>query len=82
MNEDTMENVSPDTGDVLAIEDTGTEMATLSETVVGEVVESDRLFMTTPFNEYTVSEGLLLLIVLLTVIQMCVKIVKGGFWWL
>lgn len=82
MNEDTMETISPDQGNVLAASDPGTEMVEVSETVIAEVVEPDLLFMTKPFNEYTVSEGLLLLLVLLTVIQMCIKIVKGGFWWL
>lgn len=82
MNEDTMETISPDQGDVLAASDPGTEVVEVSETVVAEVVEPEPLFMTKPFSEYTVSEGLLLLLVLLTVIQMCIKIVKGGFWWL
>lgn len=82
MNEDTMETISPDQGDVLAASDPGTEVVEVSETVVAEVVEPEPLFMAKPFSEYTVSEGLLLLLVLLTVIQMCIKIVKGGFWWL
>lgn len=82
MNEDTMENVSLDTGDVLAAEDSGTEMVEVVETTIVEVVDLDRPFMTTPFEEYSVLEGLLLLLVLITVIQMCIRIIKGGFWWL
>lgn len=82
MNEDNMEVVSPDQGDVLAVEDTGTEMVEVVETTIVEAVDLDRPFMTTPFSEYSVLEGMLLLLVLITVIQMCIKIVKGGFWWL
>ena len=82
MNEDTMEVVSPDQGDVLAAEDPGTEMVEVLETTIVEVVDLDRPFMTTPFEEYSVLEGLLLLLVLITVIQMCARMIKGGFWWL
>lgn len=82
MNEDTMEVISPDTGDVLAVEDPGTEMVEVVETTIVEVVDLDRPFMTTPFEEYSVLEGLLLLLVLITVIQMCIRMIKGGFWWL
>ena len=53
-----------------------------TEEVFAEVVEPDRLFLTTPFEEYTVSEGLLLMILLLAVVMICVKMVKGGFFWL
>jgi len=38
--------------------------------------------MTTPFEEYTVTEGLLLLLLLCAVIAACVKMLKGGFAWL
>ncbi len=38
--------------------------------------------MTTSFQDYTVTEGLLLLLLLLAVISVCVKILKGGFSWL
>lgn len=55
-----------------------------NEEVVAEIVEVDidRPFLTTPLNEYTVTEGLLLLILLILVINWVVKIVKGGFSWL
>ena len=46
------------------------------------IKDVDRPFMTTPFEEYTVSEGLLLLILLAVFVMWCVKIVKGGFYWL
>lgn len=41
-----------------------------------------RLFLTTPFEEYTVTEGLLLMLLLLAVVMICVKLLKGGFSWL
>lgn len=55
-----------------------------NEEVVAEIVEVDvdRPFLTTPFDDYTVVEGLLLLILLILVINWVVKIVKGGFSWL
>ncbi len=42
----------------------------------------DRPFLTTPLNEYTVTEGLLLLILFVLVIKILIDIVKGGFYWL
>ena len=47
-----------------------------------EAPEGPRLFLTTPFEEYTVTEGLLLMLLLLAVVAVCVKLVKGGFSWL
>lgn len=41
-----------------------------------------RPFLTTSFENYTVSEGLLLMLLLLAVVMICVKMVKGGFSWL
>lgn len=46
------------------------------------VVEEPRLFLATPFEEYTVTEGLLLTLVLLVVVSFLVKTVKEGFYWL
>lgn len=42
----------------------------------------DRPFLTTPLNEYTVTEGLLLLIFLVLVLKILIEILKGGFYWL
>lgn len=56
-------------------EDTFTE-------IVAEVVEPERLFLTTSFEDYTVTEGLLLLLLLLAVVMICVKMLRGGFYWL
>lgn len=38
--------------------------------------------MTTDFSDYTVSESLLLLLLIYFVINSCVKMLKGGFSWL
>ena len=51
--------------------------------VIAEVVDvPDRPFFTTPFEEYTVTEGLLLLLVVLLVIRWIIGMLKGGFSWL
>lgn len=47
-----------------------------------EVTDLDRPFMTTSFDDYTVSEGLLLLLVLLVFLKWCAKLLKEGFSWL
>lgn len=46
-----------------------------------EVIE-DRYFLTTPFEEFSVSEGLLLCIVLVIIIKGFISLVKEGFRWL
>ncbi len=38
--------------------------------------------MTTSFRDYTVTEGLLLLLLLSAFIAACARILKGGFSWL
>lgn len=42
----------------------------------------DRPALTTSFRDYTVTEGLLLLILLAAFAAACVRILKGGFQWL
>ncbi len=49
------------------------------ETIQGAV---DHPMLTTPFEDYTVTEGLLLLLFLSVVVAACVKMLKGGFAWL
>jgi len=49
------------------------------ETIQGT---ADHPMLTTPFEEYTVTEGLLLLLFLSVVAAACVKLLKGGFAWL
>lgn len=41
-----------------------------------------RPFLSTPFEEYTVTEGLLLAILLCLFVSAVVKIIKEGFYWL
>lgn len=41
-----------------------------------------RPMLTTSFADYTVTEGLLLLILLFLTVQSCVRILRGGFSWL
>lgn len=41
-----------------------------------------RPLLTTPFSDYNVTEGLLLLLLLCLVAQFCVRMLKGGFSWL
>lgn len=69
-------------GDTSELLDLPGESSAAPETIVAEVVEPDRLFLSTPFEEYTVTEGLLLMLLLLAVAAACVKLVKGGFSWL
>ena len=45
-------------------------------------VSYDRNFMTTPLNDYTVTEGLLLLILIMMIVKFVAKAVKEGFRWL
>ena len=45
----------------------------------GEVV---RLFLETPFDDYTVSEGLLLTLFLCVIAAALIKLLKEGFYWL
>ncbi|MEA4934757.1 MAG: hypothetical protein VB071_14410 [Lawsonibacter sp.] len=61
-----------------------TETAGTPETVETLEVTEDtsRPFLTTPFEDYTVTEGLLLIILLLAFFMFCIKVVKGGFSWL
>lgn len=43
---------------------------------------ADHPMLTTPFDDYTVTEGLLLLLLLSVFVAACVKLLKGGFAWL
>ena len=81
MDENNNAAVFSDSLDLLAVEDAYPEMEQYTETVIAEVVD-DRLFMTTPIDDYTVTEGLLLLIFLVLVLQLVIRFVKGAFWWL
>ena len=45
-------------------------------------IVDDRPFMTTPLDDYTVAEGLLLLILFVLVIKIFADAIKEGFYWL
>ena len=65
--------------EVLVLADEAAE----AEAVTGEVVAlPDRPFLTTPLNDYTVTEGLLLIIAVLLIFGYIRDALKGGFWWL
>ncbi len=50
--------------------------------LVVQIVEGPRPFLSTPFEEYTVTEGLLLAVLLCLFVSALVKIIKEGFYWL
>lgn len=59
--------------------------ATLDDVVQHlEVIETrlDRPMLITPFEDYTVTEGLLLLALLAAFVSVCFKMLKEGFSWL
>ena len=45
-------------------------------------IVDDRPFMTTPLDDYTVTEGLLLLILVVLIIKIIAGAIKEGFYWL
>ena len=47
-----------------------------------QIQEDPRPFLTTPFEEYNVTEGLLLVLLLCVFVRSVIKIVKEGFYWL
>lgn len=70
--------VYSETGGVIAIEGMGRllqHLETLEQT-------ADHPMLTTSFQDYTVTEGLLLALLLSVFISACVKMLKGGFAWL
>lgn len=61
--------------------DENEEPAGETQTVI--VLQDDpRPFLTTPFDDYTVTEGLLLAVLLCLFFSVIVKILKEGFYWL
>lgn len=49
---------------------------------IAEVVTTPRLFLDTPLEDFTVSEGLLLCILLVMVINILIRMIRGAFFWL
>lgn len=54
----------------------------VTETFESVIVESDRPFLSTPLDDYTVTEGLLLIIALILVLRWIGQAIKEGFYWL
>lgn len=84
-----------DPGDTLAVEiDPGTlavldslgdikrELVLVSDQLAEIQLHQTRPVLTTPFEDYTVMEGLLLLLLLAAFAAVCAKILKGGLSWL
>lgn len=71
-------------GDPVEVAETGPSDADTALELL-EVIQKDvspHPFLTTGFTDYTVTEGLLLMALLLAVISLCVKMLKEGFSWL
>lgn len=68
--------------------DAATEEMTVDELLerLAEVEQAqtaaERPLLTTPFEDYTVTEGLLLLLLLSVFVSACARMLKGGFAWL
>lgn len=84
-----------DPGDTVAVEiDPGTlavldrlsdiknELVLVSDQLADIQLHQTRPVLTTSFQDYTVMEGLLLLLLLAAFLAACAKILKGGFSWL
>lgn len=76
----------PEEGDLFTEVDTGPmeikgmdKLLTYAETIQQTL---DHPALTTSFQDYTITEGLLLLILLAAFAAACIKILKGGFQWL
>lgn len=64
-----------------ALDDTSSSDTVQLLTEIREVVE-DHPLLTTDFADYTVTEGLLLALLLCLIGSWCIKMLKGGFSWL
>lgn len=94
--EQPMEEPPADPGDVQAVElDPATlvlldavkgvknELIQISDQVAEiQLSADDKPLLTTPFEDYSVSEGLLLLLLLSRFLSACYKILRGGLQWL
>lgn len=81
MNEENLDYVDPAAGDLLG-EVSGAVPEDTPVEVIAEVVEPELLFLTKPFDDYTTTEGLLLILVILVILSFCGRLLKGGFYWL
>lgn len=66
-----------------AVKGVKTELIQISDQVAEIQLASDgKPLLTTPFEDYSVSEGLLLLLLLSLFLSACYKILRGGLQWL
>lgn len=80
--------------DTAPVEDTGggsyslvevdynAQLTVIQESLTAIQTHMARPLMTTPFEEYTVGEGLILLLLVFLILQSLIKMVKVGFSWL
>lgn len=73
--EEVLPEPDPDPLEVVGMDKLLTYAETIQQTL-------DHPALTTSFRDYTVTEGLLLLILLAAFAAACVRILKGGFQWL
>ncbi len=78
---------SPDLAEEVEVEGEPAPEAGEGGTVVGDTVEIieqtvNHPLLTTPFQDYTVTEGLLLLLLLCVFIKACMTMVRRAFAWL
>ncbi len=58
------------------------ELILISDQLTEIQMTMDHPLLTTPFEDYTVSEGLLLLLLLAAFLSACCRLLRGGFKWL
>lgn len=75
-----VEETPPPNADLYPVEVNG--LRSVPVTLAAEVPVEARPFLTTDFADYTVTEGLLLCIVLVLIFYKLISVVKGGFSWL
>lgn len=68
-------------GEVVLVDYT-VQLTAIQESLTAIQTHLDRPLMTTPFEEYSVGEGLILLLLMFLILQSIIKIVKVGFSWL
>ena len=87
--EETVEEVPEETGPTLsdqfftsALEDQSGAQTVQLLTEIRNTLQTERPFLTTDFEDYTVTEGLLLSLLLCVIVGKCLKMLKEGFSWL
>ena len=68
-------------GEVVLVDYT-VQLTAIQESLTAIQTHLDRPLMTTPFEEYSMGEGLILLLLMFLILQSIIKIVKVGFSWL